>query len=96
MYQIVYFIFCLWMSTHAHLSYASAPLWTFKPLTQTTLSLAENHTAQIKYQITNESSQPHTLKMRPILGIVQSNIGSINVCANPFTLNAHESCTLIE
>jgi hypothetical protein len=64
---------------------AGTPLWTFIPLTPTTISVPSNTSATIKYQVTNQSNKPHTLAMIPIQGIAQINIGE-NVCSNPFVL----------
>lgn len=72
---------------------AGAPLWTFTPLTATTLSVPTNSTATIQYLVTNQSSKTHTLSMQPINGITQITNG-IGVCPNPFILTGKASCTL--
>ncbi len=71
---------------------AGSPLWTFTPLTATTLSIPSNGTATIQYQITNQSRSTHTLTMNPITGVTQ-NIGG-GYCGNPFTLAYQQSCVL--
>lgn len=73
--------------------FAGTPLWTFEPLTATTLAVAANGTATVQYRVTNQSSKPHTLTMRPILGITQITTG-LNVCGNPFVLRGKNSCKL--
>lgn len=78
----------------SNLAYAGTPLWTFTPLTATTLSVPSNGTAMIQYQITNQSARPHSLMMKPITGISQITFGP-GVCDTLFTLQGKgSSCTL--
>jgi hypothetical protein len=72
---------------------AGAPLWTFTPLTSTTVSVPSNGSATVQYLITNQSTKTHALAMLPITGVTQATNGS-GVCGNPFTLSGHASCTL--
>lgn len=75
-------------------AYAGTPLWTFTPLTATSISVASNGTATIQYQVTNQSVKSHSLVMTPITGIIQTTTGT-GVCSNPFTLPYKgSSCTL--
>lgn len=83
-------VFLLTIST---LSYAGTPLWTFTPLTATTLSVPSNDTATVQYTITNQSSGVHTLSMQSIQGITQTTTG-LGICGNPFILTGKASCTL--
>ncbi len=78
------------MMTTAH---AGTPLWTFEPLTSTTLAVPANGTALVQYRVTNQSSKPHTLTMQSIRGITQITTG-LNVCGNPFVLSGKNSCIL--
>lgn len=74
-------------------SQAGSPVWTFTPLTPTTISVPSNSTAIIQYRVTNQSPVPHTLKMMPISGITQ--VTTEGNCPNPFTLSSsNPSCTL--
>lgn len=73
-------------------SYASSPVWTLTPLTETTISVSTADTATIQYQVTNQSRKTHMLEMRGIPGISQ-NTTSGN-CSNPFILGYQQSCTL--
>ena len=74
-------------------SEAGSPLWTFTPLTPTTLSVPSNSTATVQYRVTNQSPAPHTLMMAPMTGITQ--ITTAGNCPNPFTLSSgNPSCTL--
>ncbi|MFA5959427.1 MAG: IPT/TIG domain-containing protein [Tatlockia sp.] len=79
---------------------AGTPLWTFVPLTPTTLTVPANSSAIVQYQITNQSLQPYTLAMQPIPGITQLStdfpqiIPSIGVCSARFVLRSKESCIL--
>ena len=72
--------------------YAGTPLWSFTPLTATTVSVPAGTTATIQYTVTNQSSLTHTLVMRPITGVTQ--ITTLGNCPSPFTLAFHQSCTL--
>ena len=73
--------------------FAGTPLWTFKPLTATTIALPANGTVLVQYRVTNQSSKPHTLTMQPIRGITQITTG-LNVCGSPFVLRGNNSCIL--
>jgi hypothetical protein len=74
-------------------AYSGQPLWTFTPLTPTTITISPNGTGAVAYTVTNQSRRTHTLAMRAIPGITQvtSNTGD---CSAPFTLAYHQSCTL--
>lgn len=39
---------------------AGSPVWTFTPLTATTLSVPSDETATVQYTVTNQSSRTHT------------------------------------
>ncbi|MFC3908271.1 beta-propeller fold lactonase family protein [Legionella dresdenensis] len=75
-------------------SNALQPLWTFTPLTATTISVAANATAIIQYRVTNQSHRSHTLMMSPIQGITQITSG-VGICGEAFTLaEKGSSCIL--
>ena len=74
-------------------AHASTSLWTFTPLTPTTVSVPSNDTATVQYTVTNQSSRVHTLSMQAIQGITQITTG-LGVCGNPFVLTGKASCTL--
>lgn len=74
------------------LVYAGKPLWTFTPLTDTTLVLPLTGTGTVKYKVTNQSQKSHTLVMTTIPGIVQ--VSTAGNCFNPFFLGYQESCIL--
>lgn len=76
-----------------HAVEAASPVWIFTPLTATTISVQNNDTATVQYQVTNQSTRSHTLVMNGITGVTQITSG-VGVCANPFTLSGHSSCTL--
>jgi len=68
----------------------SAPLWTFTPLTETTVPVSPNSIATIQYTVTNQSKKhKHTLLMVPIVGITETT-----TCGNPMALPPQASCTL--
>jgi IPT/TIG domain len=73
---------------------AGSPLWTFTPLTATTVSISPTSTATIMYTVTNQSRKAHTLTMKPIQGITQMTTGP-GVCGSTFTLaGSGASCIL--
>ncbi|MDP1603839.1 MAG: IPT/TIG domain-containing protein [Legionella sp.] len=72
---------------------AGSPLWTFAPLTATTVVVPENDMAVIQYRVTNQSYKTHTLTMKPVPGVTQVTTG-MGVCGNPFVLRSKESCVL--
>jgi hypothetical protein len=74
------------------LAYAGTPLWTFTPLTATTLTIPATGTATVQYQITNQSPKTHSLVMRTIPGI--SQVTTAGNCPNPFVLGYKQSCIL--
>lgn len=59
--------------TWVTLSSAGTPLWTFTPLTTTTLSLVTTATDTIQYQVTNQSSKAKNLKLLPTFGLTQTS-----------------------
>jgi hypothetical protein len=73
---------------------ASTPLWTFTPLTATTITVPSNGTATISYTVTNQSNKSHTLKMTPIQGITQLTSGA-GICASTFTLATKGSSCIL-
>lgn len=88
------YICALLIILFSNIASAQTPLWTFNPQTATTVSVPVNTSATVLYTITNKSSKPHTLQMRPMTGVTQITLGT-NVCGNPFTLSGkNASCTL--
>jgi hypothetical protein len=72
---------------------AGVPVWTFSPLTATTISISNNSSAIVQYQVTNQSSKQHTLALQAMTGITQLTTG-LGVCGNSFVLGGHASCIL--
>lgn len=70
-------------------SFAQQPLWTFTPNTVTTVDFPVNLTSSIVYSVSNQSSKPHSLVIKPIQGITQ--IGS---CLLGPKGQADDTCTL--
>ncbi len=83
----------LWSGLMITAACAGTPLWTFEPLTATTIAVPANGTAMVQYRVTNQSRKPHTLTMQPIRGITQITTG-LGVCGNPFVLIGKSSCIL--
>lgn len=76
-------------------SYAASPVWTFSPLTaNTTTKLPVNGHLTVRYAVTNQSKRPLTLTVTPVAGINQIETQTFGNCSNPFTLGAHQSCSL--
>lgn len=71
---------------------AGTPLWTFLPLTPTTVVISPSNIVSVQYLVTNQSPKTHYLVMTPIQGVTQ--VTSSGNCSNPFTLAYHQSCTL--
>lgn len=88
--RILAFLCSVFMMTTV---FAGTPLWTFEPLTPTTIAVPANGTALVQYRVTNQSSKSRTLAMQPIRGITQITTG-LNVCGNPFILPGKGSCIL--
>lgn len=88
--RILTFLCSVFMMTPV---FAATPLWTFEPLTATTIAIPTNSTALVQYRVTNQSARPHTLTMQPGQGMTQITTG-LNVCGNPFVLRGKSSCTL--
>lgn len=83
----------LWSGLMLATAFAGTPLWTFDPLTATTIAVPANSVAMVQYRVINQSSKPHTLTMQPIQGITQITTG-LNLCGNPFVLRGKNSCIL--
>ncbi len=60
-----------WLALAMAFVHAGMPLWTFTPLTPTTLTVEADATATVSYQVTNQSRRPHTLMMRNIPGVTR-------------------------
>lgn len=89
---IVLFGMC-WFTLSSPL-YAGRPVWTFTPLTATSVSVSRNSTAVVQYQVTNQSSKSHRLVMTPIPGVTQTTTGT-GICGQSFILpSAGSSCIL--
>ena len=72
---------------------ANTPLWTFTPLTSTSVTLPADETALVQYRVTNQSNQLKTLAMKPIPGVTQRTTQAGD-CGNPFVLEGKAFCTL--
>ncbi len=74
-------------------THAGTPLWTFEPLTATTVAVPANSTAIVQYRVTNQSQKPHTLVMKSTPGVTQITSG-LGVCGSTFGLQGKGSCVL--
>lgn len=81
-----------WLSSAMALVHAGMPLWTFIPLTQTTLTLAANDTATVRYQVTNQSKKTYRLATNILAGVTQ--VTTTGNCPASFVLGYQQSCVL--
>lgn len=77
------FVFSFLLLSTVH---AGKPMWTFEPLTATTLTVNSGEMAEVRYTVQNQSARPKTLVMKAIPGINQ---------AAPCQLAPKGSCTLV-
>lgn len=74
-------------------SEAASSVWTFTPLSSTTVFVPINGTSTVDYLVTNQSPAPHNLMFSPIQAITQ--ITTAGYCPSPFLLSeSNPSCTL--
>ncbi len=71
------------------------PKFTIIPQASSTVTVATNDTAHIKYIVTNKLPLQETLTMTPVNGITQVTTTGSNACQKPMVLNPGESCTLV-
>lgn len=83
----------LWSMFLVAAAQAGSPMWTFEPLTATTVAVPVNDAAVVQYRVTNQSSKPRILTLQPIQGTRQITTG-LNACGNPFVLESKSSCVL--
>ncbi|MFA5960226.1 MAG: hypothetical protein WC785_06890 [Tatlockia sp.] len=75
-------------------SYAGTPVWTFAPLTPTTVSINQGDTAFVFYRVTNRSFKRHALVISPIQGVTQLEQGTL-ACSSARVIGFGESCNLL-
>lgn len=51
--------------------FAGQPVWTFTPTTATSVVFPINLSSSILYTVSNQSSRPHTLVIKPLQGVTQ-------------------------
>lgn len=73
---------------------AGIPVWTFTPLTPTSLTVPANVVAMVEYRVMNQSNRLHMLRMKPIHGVTQSTPSGPGFCGNPMILPGKGSCIL--
>ncbi|MFA5960486.1 MAG: hypothetical protein WC785_08205 [Tatlockia sp.] len=74
-------------------AYSGIPVWTFTPLTPTTVSINNTQRALIRYQVTNQSQRPHALVMTPINGVREVTLLP-HECSSANTIGFQDSCFL--
>jgi len=80
---------CLLPALHA----GSQPVFTITPASSPTIHLPINGVATLDYTVTNQTKITRTLTMVTIQGITQVTTDA-GACAQPFTLEPNQSCTL--
>lgn len=88
---IRYFILIPFLCSFSNVQ-AGMPLWSFTPLTATTISVPSNGTATIRYSVRNNARIQKSLNMRPIAGITQ--VTTEGFCGSTFVLGPGQSCEL--
>jgi hypothetical protein len=91
-YALVRIALGAWLMLLMALSHAADPLWTFTPQTPTTVAVAANGTATVKYLITNQTKTSYKLAMKSIPGVTQ--VTTAGNCQKLFTLAYNQSCVL--
>ncbi len=71
---------------------ASQPLLTFSPLTSTVVALTSSSSAQVSYQVTNQSTKTHSFSLQALPGM--SSVGGASNCGSSFSLAGGRSCIL--
>lgn len=73
-------------------TFASTPLWTFTPLTPTSVSVTSSTSVYVDYLITNHGSITHNIALQPF----PFSVRTINPfdCGKVFTLEPNQSCIL--
>lgn len=54
-------------------SFAASPLWTFRPLTATTVAVPPDTTITVQYEVTNQSNRAKNLVIQQTTGLTQSS-----------------------
>lgn len=73
-------------------TFASTPLWTFQPLTPTTVSITPYSIVNVDYLVTNQSSETHTIAIQPFPFEI-TKVDPLS-CGSVFTLEPNKSCIL--
>jgi|GEM_PF-4594855 len=85
------FYFLVGLALMALSAQAAKPMWTFTqaPGSHATLSVAENVTATVTYQVQNQSNRARNLALLPTAGLVQTSACRLSPRGHP-----GDSCTL--
>ena len=71
---------------------AQTPTLYFQALTQTDISIASDEVKRVIYKVRNQSTKPHSIKMREIVGVTQ--VPGTATCIDKGRLEAGQSCIL--
>lgn len=71
---------------------AGDPVFSFQALSETKFTVNRDQVAQAQYQVTNNSSKPHVLVMRPILGVKEKAVAGS--CITSGKISQGQSCLL--
>ena len=74
-------------------AFAATPLWSFSPLTPTTIVVPIDGEDTVSYTVQNNAQTLYQLLLTPIMGVYQVTSG-LDRCASPFLLPPNGSCIL--
>lgn len=80
-------------SVYCQVNHSAQPKWTLLPTTPTQVVVAPNGTANVQYQVTNNTAVTRTLTIKPLSGVTQVK-NSAAECSIPFTLASKGHCLL--
>lgn len=79
----------LWSGLMITTAQAGSPLWTFEPLTPTTVAVPPGSSDTVQYRVTNQSSRAKNLVIQSTSGITQASACSLSAKGSPGS-----TCTL--
>lgn len=71
---------------------AGTPVFYIQALTQTDISIAPGEIKRVVYKVRNQSTKPHNIQMRKIVGVTEA--GGAGSCLDKGRLEAGQSCFL--
>lgn len=87
------FLFFIAFSGYCQVNHSAQPKWAIVPTTPTQVVVAPSGTANVQYQVTNNTAVTRTLTIKPLSGVTQVK-NSAAECSIPFTLASKAHCLL--